>query len=204
MVCVCSCRFSPLSGGSLSIIPGVKLSERGWKTDVSRSRRTAMGWIQQFMEDVFLDKLLPTGSGWKAFAIVKPHACSNDQFCPGAANLEEKVRSYLEGICWLARRWHSPSNKSTTYLNIYWQSWKGVCARACVCMYDRGGGGSWKPGMAVSCQNRFKAPAAELVYRLMHYEKDWLKHNQSHRTNRTYLMYVTIGWERGSRWANLG
>lgn len=51
------------------------------------------------MEDVFLDKLLPTGS--EAFAIVKVRFWSND---PGAANVEEKVRSYLEGICWLARR----------------------------------------------------------------------------------------------------
>lgn len=28
--------------------------------------------------------------------------------------------------------------------------------------------GELEAGMAVSCQNRFKAPAAELVYKLMH------------------------------------
>lgn len=48
--------------------------------------------IQQFMEDVFLDKLLPTDSGSEAFAIVKLRSWSND-LC--AADLEEKVRSYL-------------------------------------------------------------------------------------------------------------
>lgn len=125
-VCVCSCRFSPLSSGSLSIIPGVKLSKRGWETNISPLQWTAMCNIQQFMEDVFLDKLLPTDFNWKVFGTVKPRSCWNDRFCPGAANLKEKVHSYLQGICWPARRWHSPSNKSTPYLNIYWQSWKGV------------------------------------------------------------------------------
>lgn len=37
-----------------------------------------------------------------------------------------------------------------------------------VCVCVTGAVGELEAGMAVSCQNRFKAPAAKLVYKLMH------------------------------------
>lgn len=55
-------------------------------------------------------------------------------------------------------RWNSPSNKTATYLNIYWQWRKG----------GKGRGLGLNAAMAVSCQNSFRAPAAKLVYKLMH------------------------------------
>lgn len=51
---------------------------------------------------------------------------------------------------------HGLSNKTATHFTIYWQQKKKMR------------GGKLNAAIAVSCQNSFRAPAAKLVYKLMH------------------------------------